>query len=428
MLYEPMLESGTFLNDSLKIIDLIGSGGQGEVYKVQYNNHFYALKWYFSYIWNDDLKKSLLNLISKGSQNDYFLWPISLVEYNGQFGYLMELRPLEYKSLLDWVTLKFDMSFTSIAKAGFQLTDAFHKLHAKGFSYKDISFGNLFINPENGNILICDNDNITANGVNVNGLLGTPKFMAPEIVMGGTSPNTETDQFSLAILLFYMMCISHPFEGALEAHIHCLDEEASIKLFGTDAVFIYDENNDSNRPIPGIHNNPINLWKHYPQYIRDLFHKTFTFGVKNPSKRTRESEWRQAFFKMYNSIIKCPHCGMENFYNHDVLVANGKLEPCILCHKDYPLPPRMRILNRIIVLDDEKQLSVNHINQSDPANFTIIANIKKINSDFLFKNVSQDTWSYVRETETIDLLPQQTLVLKDNIIINFLNVKGEIKL
>lgn len=422
-----MFKNGTILNNSIKIIDFIGSGGQGEVYKVQYQREFLALKWYYPQSGTNDLKKALLNLILKGSPDVNFLWPIAIVEHNNQFGYLMELRPKAYKSLLDWVTLQFDMNLTAISKACFKLTDAFHKLHAKGLSYKDISFGNLFIEPHNGDILICDNDNITANGINVSGLLGTPKFMAPEIIMGGTIPNTETDQFSLAILLFYILLISHPFDGAIEASIKCFDQSALIKLYGTEAVFIYDELNDSNRPIPGIHNNAINLWKLYPPYIKALFHKTFTVGIKHPTKRSRESEWRNTFFKMYNSLIKCSHCGMENVYDIEVLNSKGKLEPCILCDKEYSIAPRMRINNNIIVLDDEKQLFVSHICINEPSNLSVIAEIRKLNSEFYITNVSKDTWKYITTTENIDVLPQQVVCLKDNSILDFGLVKGEIR-
>ncbi len=422
-----MFKNGEILNNSIKIIDFIGSGGQGEVYKVQYQDALLALKWYYPKSGTKQLKKTLANLISKGSPNDFFLWPLALVEYNNQFGYLMELRPKTYKSLLDWVSLKFDMSLTSISKACFKLTDAFHKLHAKGLSYKDISFGNLFIDPNCGDILICDNDNVTANGINVSGLLGTPKFMAPEIVMGSTIPNTETDQFSLAILLFYILLISHPFDGALEANIKCFDESSLSKLYGTNAIFIYDKLNDVNRPVPGIHNNAINLWKLYPQYIKELFNNTFTLGVKNPAKRTRESQWRNAFLKLYNSLTKCSHCGMENIYDIEVLNTRGKLEPCILCNEEYPIAPRIRINNNVVVLDDEKQLFISHIKKSDPSNLSVIAEVRELNSEFYLTNVSKDIWKYITTSETINILPQQVVNLKDNSMIDFGLVKGEIR-
>lgn len=40
---------------------------------------------------------------------------------------------------------------------------------------------NLFFDPDTGDVLICDNDNVSANGVNHSSVYGTPRFMAPEM-------------------------------------------------------------------------------------------------------------------------------------------------------------------------------------------------------------------------------------------------------
>jgi serine/threonine protein kinase len=50
--------------------------------------------------------------------------------------------------------------------------------------------------------LIADNDNVSVDGAGVLGVLGTPRFMAPEIVRGETVPSTQTDLFSLSVLIF----------------------------------------------------------------------------------------------------------------------------------------------------------------------------------------------------------------------------------
>lgn len=423
MTNEPLFNKGTILNNTIKIIDYIGSGGQGEVYLVKYYDKQYALKWYYAHIVNQNLKRVIINLISKGAPNQHFLWPIKLVEENNQFGYLMELRPPNYRSLNEWVKLEFDMNLSTIALACFKLTNAFNKLHAIGLSYKDISLDNIFVDPKRGDILICDNDNITANGINVGGLLGTPKFMAPELVMGSTIPNTESDQFSLAVLLFYILLVSHPFEGRLEANITCFNDISAKMLYGTDAVFIYDEANPSNRPVLGIHNNAINLWPIYPKYIRDLFHKTFTIGVRNPLKRTRESEWRTAFLKLYNSLFKCSNCGQENIYELKKYQSQGKLDPCIYCKQDFQIPPRIGIKDNIIVLSEEKGLFVCHINPNEPANLTLVGRINKISSDYIITNVSKLNWKINGQK----ILPQMSKTLINGDIIDFGLTTGEIR-
>ena len=81
-------------------------------------------------------------------------------------------------------------------------------------------------------MLICDNDNVSANGIDNSSVYGTPRFMAPEIVMGRASPSRNTDLYSLAVLLFYMFMMGHPLEGKLEAEIKCMDIHAMNKLYG----------------------------------------------------------------------------------------------------------------------------------------------------------------------------------------------------
>jgi serine/threonine protein kinase len=114
-----------------------------------------------------------------------------------------------------------------------------------GLCYRDISFGNVFFDPDTGEVLICDNDNVAVDGEGKIGVLGTPRFMAPEIVRGEALPSMHTDVFSLAVLLFYMLIMHHPLEGKRELAIKCLDLPAMNKLYGTDPLFIYDPDDDS---------------------------------------------------------------------------------------------------------------------------------------------------------------------------------------
>jgi len=139
-------------------------------------------------------------------------------------------------------------------------------LHSKGLCYRDISFGNLFLDPANGEILICDNDNVAIDGNPGTGILGTPRFMAPEVVRGGSLPSIQTDLFSLAVLLFYLFLVHHPLEGKKELAIHSFDLPAMTRLYGTDPVFIFDPRDHSNRPVPGCHDNALVNWPLYPSF------------------------------------------------------------------------------------------------------------------------------------------------------------------
>jgi serine/threonine protein kinase len=117
--------------------------------------------------------------------------------------------------------------------------------------YSDISFGNVSLDPSTGQVCICDNDNVHVDG-EPSGIGGTIGFMAPEIVRGKSMPTIDTDLFSLAVLLFYIFMMHHPLEGKKELEIKCFDYPAKKKLYGTEPLFVFDPQDNSNRPVAGI--------------------------------------------------------------------------------------------------------------------------------------------------------------------------------
>lgn len=434
-----ILKNGTTLNlqgENVKIIELLGSGGQGEVYKVQYKGKDYALKWYFSDSATSEQKKIILDLISKKSPNENFLWPISLIESNqhNSFGYIMDLRTKEYNGIVDLMKTKCSPSFYNLATVGFQTSDSFLQLHTRGLCYKDISFGNLFFNPNTGDVKICDNDNVTPDASNFSGVLGTPKFMAPEIVRGESKPSTQTDLYSLAVLLFYVFFVHHPLDGKLEMNIKCLDAPAMKKLYGENPIFIFDPNNDTNRPIKGEQDNAIIFWNIYPQFFKDLFIKSFTDGIHDPlNGRVRESEWRNKFIQLRDSIFYCDGCGSENFYDLEAVKSNqGKPNACWSCKKTPTLPFRMKIDKSIIMLNHDTKLFSHHIDAKKQYDFKKpMAEVSKHPNDpnvWGLKNLSDEKWVLTDSKGTLkDILQGQNCRLENGVKIQFGNSDGEIR-
>ncbi|MDE7390451.1 MAG: protein kinase, partial [Lachnospiraceae bacterium] len=97
-----MLQNG----EAATIIKKIGEGGQGSVYLVDIRGSEYALKWYHANSLNSPRKfyKNLENNIELGAPTQSFLWPKFLTEItNGEFGYVMDLKPDGYKSFSDFL-------------------------------------------------------------------------------------------------------------------------------------------------------------------------------------------------------------------------------------------------------------------------------------------------------------------------------------
>jgi serine/threonine protein kinase len=418
-----------------EIEKFIGGGGQGEVYQANLNGKLVALKWYFPEQATEEQYHALEMLINSGAPNDKFLWPLSLATAPQirSFGYVMPLRGERYKSINDLMKRRIDPSFRVLATVGLELAHSFLQLHAKGFCYRDISFGNVFFDPDTGEVLICDNDNVTLDGDASGGVLGTPRFMAPEVVRGEAKPSIETDLFSLAVLLFYMFMIHHPLEGKKEAKIRCFDLPAMNKLYGTEPVFIFDPNDKSNAPILGYHDNAIIYWNLYPRQLRDLFTKAFTSGIYDTKQgRIRESEWCHAMIALRDSIIYCGDCGAENFYEPDMIHhKKGKL--CWSCQKLLKLPPRIRIDHNIIMLNYDTKLFNHHIDPDKNYDFSeVIASVNQ-HPDFPdvwgLKNHSSETWHVTTvDGVTTKVHTGQNVKIALGIKINFGKTTGEIKL
>ena len=412
----------------------LGGGGQGEVYRANLGGQKVALKWYFPAQATTEQRAALEILIKKGPPSEKFLWPIELTSAADVpgFGYIMPLRGPQYKSIVDLMKRQAEPTFRALATAGLELANSFLGLHAMGYCYRDISFGNVFFEPNSGEILICDNDNVAVDGATEGGVLGTPRFMAPEIVRGEARPSMQTDLYSLAVLLFYMLMVHHPLEGKRESSIKCLDLPAMNRLYGTDPLYIYDPIDDSNRPVEGFHDNALAFWPLYPAFVRELFTKAFTEGLRDPQTRIRESEWRAAMARMRDAIIYCPKCGSENFYSTKKLKATGNTGTCWSCNTTLVLPPRIRIEDAIVMLNWDTKLYPHHVDTDQLYDFS--KPIAEVNqhptnpSIWGLRNLSEEKWVITTDDgEILDVDPGRNVRLAVGTKVNFGKKEGEIR-
>lgn len=397
------LKAGTFLvsesGNKYKVTSLLGAGGQGEVYDVELNKKHYALKWYYKHMATKEQKAILDNLIAKGAPDDSFLWPQDLI-FNKQgepFGYIMPLRPKNFKSIVDMMKRQAEPSFFTLCRAAYNLTKGYEKLHAVGYSYRDISFGNLFFDPDTGDVLICDNDNVSANGKDDSSVYGTPRFMAPEIILGKKKPNRNTDLYSLAVLLFYMFMMGHPLEGKLEADIKCMDIHAMNKLYGKEPVFVFDPQNTTNRPVKGYQDNVLIYWDLYPKNIKDLFIQSFTEGLLSPQKRVTERQWLDAIANLMTGIMICPHCGAEVFIDENKN-KNGEDHICWNCGRTMQHPVSIAVGKNRVYLHRNAVL-YSHTIYADYDMDTVVGEVVQNPANpnlWGIKNESKDNWTYIR--------------------------------
>ena len=282
-----------------EIREFLSSGSQGEVYHCSFNNRDCILKWYFPRHATAERRAMLSRVIRKEPPSESFIWPVDLALHQGHpsFGYITPSRDVRFRSFGELLSRRVDPTFHALTTAGLCLADAFMRLHIAGFCHSRISLQNLFLDPHTGEISLSENDDLVPDGEPWHGGIGAPRFLAPELIRGKTGPSVATDHHTLAVLLFLMLMVHHPLEGRQESEIHCFDLEARRKVYGSQPLFIFDAKNLSNRPVPGLQDNALLFWNFYPAYVRDIFHRAFTDGLRDPQSRVGENEWRSLFIR-----------------------------------------------------------------------------------------------------------------------------------
>jgi serine/threonine protein kinase len=425
--------------DCCTVETFLGGGGQGEVYQADMAGHPVAVKWYLKssatvYMW-----RSLERLASVGPPDARFLWPLALVTSSGQppaadgeqFGYVMPLREPRFRSLSDLLARSIKPTLFALATAGFQLADSYRNLHGRGEAYRDISRTNVFLDPDTGDIAICDNDNVSVDGLRAE-IQGTPDFMAPEILLGEASPSRATDLWSLAVLLFYFFVNHHPLLGRAELDIHVYDAAARRRLLARRPVFIFDPADESNRPVAGVHDAPIALWPIYPKFLHDLFIRAFTKGIRNPSARIGESEWKHALAQLRDGIFPCPSCREQNLYDPSL----GSQGRCIRCRRSLPPPARLRLGGKTtspaVVLQPDTKLYPHHLDPARRYDFSVpLAEMSQNPArpgQWGLRNLSEWTWTFTGQDGTQRTVsPGQSVPLVAGRRVGFGRVDGEMQ-
>ena len=300
------------------------------------------------------IKRNIQNLIKNPLTEDdgktplqSFIGPLdkdSLIELpqSKGFGYIMEL--VDTKSFLQvpklWHRDRYPDALI-ICKACINIAHFFRRVHFKGWCYKDINEGNIYINNKTGDIRIIDCDNISVQATKT--IKGTDGFMAPEVYVTST-PDTYTDYFSMAVLFYRLLVGGYPMDGK-KTHKYLLAnnlsvQEAASTIYGSMAVFAFDPKDHSNEIRKLV--DPVNplqyelqtkKWDRLPIEIQQTFCQTFSTGLTNANrnKRATDRDWMKTFEMLQaTGLVKCK-CGKLNFGD-----KQKKVE-CNFCKAKLPL-------------------------------------------------------------------------------------------
>jgi DNA-binding helix-hairpin-helix protein with protein kinase domain len=412
-----------------RVVRELGQGGQGYVYAIDRGEgRLLALKWYKPHGATAEQAAALTTLIELGAPHPRFLWPLSLASVPGQqgLGYVMPLKEdgfIEMGYLISGAYpdgRPLDTSFAVVTTLCRLLADSFLRLHSRGLCYRDISFGNVAFDPATGDVRVCDNDNV---GIDDGGgrVLGTPFFMAPELVRDrtfSTLPNSDTDRHSLAVLLFYALCMGHPLEGA-RTERGLRDGAWLNRHFGASPLFVFDPSDDSNRPTMDIVNA---YWNVYPDFLREAFTRAFTEGLRDPAARVTESEWIKILGRLRDALMQCAHCGATNFADE-----SHPLNVCGRCRRGLEPPLVLHLGRRHLVVSSFAKLRATDrpSAEDEPDHYARVRQHPADAHRWGLENLTGRSWVGtlpdgtridVRADETVELMPGLRLELPSAIV------------
>ncbi len=237
-----------------------------------------------------------------------------------------------------------------------QLSRAVRRLHAAGLAHSDLSYKNALVDPLSGRVCLIDLDGLVVPGKYPPDVVGTPDFIAPEVVktshLASDNPNRclpsiATDRHALAVLIYMYLFCRHPLRGR---KIHDVTDEQNDErlLMGEKALFVEHPTDVSNR-IDKSQLRPSALPWGDPDirpftlagpHLELLFLKAFIDGLNNPNQRPTADEWENALIKTADLLQPCvnPACEQQ-WYVFD----NRQKPRCPFCNT--PFQGQLPILN-----------------------------------------------------------------------------------
>lgn len=331
----------------------LGAGGVAKVFHAQKvgDRREYVFKEYVpkpeTRMIHATIKKNLIALIqhplldTSGNKLPHVVSPLDIIVLkSGGFGYIMEkVDTSSYKSVEKILNHHdFYPDAKILCKFCKSFAEFFKTIHLKGWCYKDINEGNIYINPDNGDFWVIDNDNISV--AKNKSILGTAGYMAPEVYIT-EKPDTYSDYFSIATFFFRLFVGSYPMDGpATEQYMVQNDlsvDGAAPVIYGSNALFAFHPTDKRNAVYTATSNKNYQIqtrkWNALPVQIKKCMIQTFVTALpfNKCQQRTSDYQWIQCFEDLEkNHLVRCKKCKKYNFDNR---------KTCYCCGKDLPKAP-----------------------------------------------------------------------------------------
>lgn len=275
--------------------------------------------------------------------NALYVWPSAIVR-KPRLGLLIPRYPKGMLSLMHLFAKKSYAALPPDAKRwnrrvllAWRLSQAIARMHLMGLAHSDLSQNNVLANPTTGQLRIIDMDGLVVPGFVPPTVLGTPGYIAPEVLAQREHPNTATDKHALSVLLYQLLLGRHPLQGPFTYGLDPFEtDEIEARQLGEDGIYIEHPRDTRNRPAKMAYTAAM-----LGDTIKGLFERAFVEGLRNPGARPRADQWKSAIGRLHDRLVTCsnPAC-VDQFFP----VREGQTIQCPWCGTRLAIPGGLPVL------------------------------------------------------------------------------------
>lgn len=315
---------------SISQSNLIGAGGEGSIYKIKSDTVVKIFK-------NPEIAKiekikCMLSIPVDSTLLSFVAWPLeavcdannSIIGYSMHLSHGTSLKDLEMEQI----------SVEDRLKIAYNLAAVCENLHGINIIIGDMNPANFLIDGTHVTAIDADSFHIITSSKTFRCDVACRNIIPNELqtkfshygVLSSPCPlptfTKESDSFSLACLIYYLICGTYPFCSSLADGLSSsaeFIEDNQLIMKGILPAF-----NGGNKYVPPIGTISFSA---LPKSFQDAFIRTFINGSNNPGVRTTPREWmciidsvlnhmkpcsKNKLHKMFNHNTTCPYCDAEN--------------------------------------------------------------------------------------------------------------------
>lgn len=309
----------------------IGRGGQGAVYTCKGNPRIAIKLNHASGEGQSEVLRQRLALVKRMDLDGLPISrPVAMLA-RPNVGYVMELitemepisrlltPPSGVVSVKDWY--RESGGLRRRLRVLYRLARVLSTVHGRGLVYGDPSPGNVLVSQQldSDDVYLIDSDNLRYSSRPEKGILFTPGYGAPELVLVRTGMNTLTDSHAFAVIAFQSLTLCHPLLGDAVLDGEPAMEEAA---FQGQLPWIDHPTDDRNRCRHGIPRAIV-----LSKMIAATFAQTFDVGLNSPAERPGMTSWAESLQSASRATLVCPSCGWSFYFTEPHCPDCGKPRP-----------------------------------------------------------------------------------------------------